>query len=281
MGCQPSKSAATGVSWNDEYGKITNALKDQQEETALRLTTSHESERASRGQLPTVKKKDDTGQLLMVNEYSLGKLLGKGQFGEVLLAKRPNDAERYAIKVLKKSVLRKMRVGRHGSALDSMATEIATMKKIAHPNCVHMYEVIIDPRKDEIFLVLELVDGGPSQQTLTDGTPVKLTERVIWSYMRHLLLGLEYLHSNGIVHRDIKPDNLLVTRRPFHSGTGMLKIADFGTSYLCEGVSRAPADQPAWPTQHSPHSRARTADTAQPTQQSPHSRHSRAHTAEP
>ena len=50
-------------------------------------------------------------------------------------------------------------------------------------------------------------------------------------------MGLEYLHSLGIVHRDIKPDNLLVTESGtmMRGCTGVLKIADFGTSYLCEG----------------------------------------------
>jgi len=64
---------------------------------------------------------------------------------KVYIAKRRN--EKFAIKVLKKSALKKMRVGRTGSALDNMATEIATMKKIAHPNCVHMHDVIFDPAK--------------------------------------------------------------------------------------------------------------------------------------
>jgi serine/threonine protein kinase len=48
-------------------------------------------------------------------------------------------------------------------------------------------------------------------------------------------MGLEYLHMHQIVHRDIKPDNLLLTRDGSFGGAGMLKIGDFGTSSLCEG----------------------------------------------
>ena len=104
------------------------------------------------------------------------------------------------------------------------------MKKIDHPNCVHLFDVIVDDAKDEILIVLEYVEGGVSQRTATDGGAAPpLDERVIWSHTRHLILGLEYLHMNGIVHKDIKPENLLVV-----DGGGVLKIADFGTSCFAE-----------------------------------------------
>jgi [calcium/calmodulin-dependent protein kinase] kinase len=86
------------------------------------------------------------------------------------------------------------------------------MKKVRHPNCVEMIEVIDDPSADEVFIVLEFVDGGPLQSLRRDGMPVPIKESAIWSHTRHLVLGLEYLHMNGIVHRDIKPDNLLLSR---------------------------------------------------------------------
>jgi serine/threonine protein kinase len=53
--------------------------------------------------------------------------------------------------------------------------------------------------------------------------------------MRHLVMGLEYLHMHQIVHRDIKPDNLLLTCDGSFGGAGMHKNCGFGTSSLCEG----------------------------------------------
>ncbi len=93
----------------------------------------------------------------------------------------------------------------------------------------------------QVFLILEYVDGGPSQIKGADGKPQLLPERTIWSHLRHLVMGLEYLHMNQIVHRDIKPDNLLITRqgRMYAGDAGVLKIADFGTSCFCEGDANA------------------------------------------
>ena len=171
-----------------------------------------------------------------LQDYEFGTQLGKGAFGEVFMATR--WGEPYAIKVLKQSALKKSFAPRRGvtPALDLVKREIATMKKIAHPNCVHMFDVILDESigRERFCLVLEYVDGGTSQASSpTDGKPIPLMAQTIWSHTRHLVLGLEYLHMHGIVHRDIKPDNLLLTR------WGTLKIADFGTSCLCEGDANA------------------------------------------
>lgn len=204
-------------------------------------------------------------QLIADNGYAVKKALGKGAFGEVFLASKGD--KKFAIKVLSKSKLKKARGpggppgppkgggppkrppmpgarnlgGSTQGVMDNVIkTEIATMKKIAHPNCVHMFDVVLDPIQDEIFLVLEYVDGGPSQKVDADGVPIPLPEQTIWSHMRHLVLGLEYLHMHGIVHRDIKPENLLIAAglgRGFNEG--VLKIADFGTSCFCEGDANA------------------------------------------
>eukprot|EP00966_Prymnesium_polylepis_P191704 4442719-Prymnesium_polylepis.1 len=90
---------------------------------------------------------------------------------------------------------------------ETVQQEIASMKEIEHPNCVRMFDVLLAPAVDQIFLVLEYVDGGTSQQRDAKGQPIPLRERTVWSHLRHLVLGLEYLHMHGIVHRDIKPES--------------------------------------------------------------------------
>lgn len=72
--------------------------------------------------------------------------------------------------------------------------------------------MIVDPAIDEVCLVLEYVEGGDSQKTDESGSLIPLVEKTIWSHLRHLTLGLEYLHMHGIIHGDIKPENLLLTR---------------------------------------------------------------------
>ena len=94
---------------------------------------------ASELQSATVDK--DNMTIKRINQYKVRKMLGRGAFGEVLLGVAGKD--RYAIKIMRKSALRKIRVGRMGSALDSIKTEIATMKKVRHPNCVQLFEVMV------------------------------------------------------------------------------------------------------------------------------------------
>ena len=176
-----------------------------------------------------------------INSYTVTTQLGKGAFGEVFLASM--DDEQYAIKVLKKAAMKSLRApprrpgggGGGGGPMDSLKSEIATLKKIAHPNCVQMHDVIYDDDVGQVFIVLEYVDGGTSQKNDAEGNPVPLPERTIWSHLRHFVMGLEYLHMHGIVHRDIKPDNLMVTRpgRMYAGSAGVLKITDFGTSAFC------------------------------------------------
>lgn len=229
MGCSASKPDARGSgTWNDEYAKAIESMKEKRR---FSFDSTQENAPAAVNKIGN--------HLTAVNNYAVKQSIGTGAYGEVFLATR--EGSRFAIKMLRKSTLKRMRQGRTGSALDQVKAEIATMKKIAHPNCVHMFDVIVDPKQDEIFFVLEYVDGGPSQVKGADGAPVPLPEPRIWSFTRHLLLGLEYLHMHGIVHRDLKPENLLLARsgRKLEGGDAVLKIADFGTSCLCEGDSNA------------------------------------------
>lgn len=197
-GTQVEEPRDRSVSWNAVYrSKTENAI------SLVRQSTAQ-----STSALSVMRNKD--ADLESVNQYQVSKILGKGSFGEVFLARA--NGQKYALKMLRKSALRRQRQGQFGSALDTVKAEIALMKKIRHPNCVQMFEVIDDEKADEVFIVLEFVDGGASQGMGRDGKLQVLKEDQIWSHVRHLVMGLEYLHMNGIVHRDIKPENLLVSK---------------------------------------------------------------------
>ncbi|GMK54409.1 hypothetical protein CspeluHIS016_0109950 [Cutaneotrichosporon spelunceum] len=112
--------------------------------------------------------------------------------------------------------------------------EVAVMKKLDHPHLTKLYEAISVPNADGLYLVLEYLPGGvlmkvePGYEPTTDKPP--FTEDEAREYFRQICLGLEYLHSNGIAHRDIKPDNILFTKN-----RDMVKLADFGVSEMFQG----------------------------------------------
>ena len=113
-----------------------------------------------------VKKSKSSNTLLMVNEYHLLSELGKGAYGRVYKAARGSKSsdDIAAVKVVSRSILRRKRVGRFGSAYDSVMGEIAVMKALDHPNIVRLYEVIEEiPIRTIPYLSLpELTRADPS-----------------------------------------------------------------------------------------------------------------------
>jgi len=164
----------------------------------------------------------------MINSFEVIKNLGKGAFGKVKLCRDTSDPDErlYAIKIMDKNVLKKKRQGL-SNMLQAVQKEIAIMKKLSHPNCVRMYEVIDDPTSSKLYLRLEFVTGGQCMEAANGTQPLPL--ETAKKYFADMIIGLEYLHHNHILHRDIKPENLLVCKE-----TGRLKLADFGVSQHLE-----------------------------------------------
>ena len=161
-----------------------------------------------------------------VNQYSLIQKLGEGAFAKVKLVV-DEDGMTFAAKIIKKSVMSKMRRKRSAgckSCMNMVHTEIAIMKKVRHPNIVVLREVIDDPLNDKLFMIMEYVNGGCILDLHEDGTCAPIAGDLIVSYCRQLTSGLKYLHTNGIVHRDIKPNNILINQE------GQVKLCDFGVS---------------------------------------------------
>lgn len=102
------------------------------------------------------------------------------------------------------------------------------MKKLDHPNLVSLIEVLDDPREDSLYMVMEMCKKGVVMKVGLDEKADPYPEEQCRCWFRDLLLGVEYLHAQGIVHRDIKPDNCLITE------DDVLKVVDFGVSEMFE-----------------------------------------------
>lgn len=105
------------------------------------------------------------------------------------------------------------------------------MKKLDHPNLVSLIEVLDDPDEDSLYMVLEMCKKGVIMKVGVDETADPYDEELCRYWFRDLMLGIEYLHAQGVAHRDIKPDNCLLTE------DDVLKIVDFGVSEMFEKSS--------------------------------------------
>ncbi|KAL8710909.1 MAG: hypothetical protein Q9220_004508 [cf. Caloplaca sp. 1 TL-2023] len=118
-----------------------------------------------------------------------------------------------------------------GNSLYLIKEEIAIMKKLNHDNLVSLIEVLDDPDEDSLYMVLEMCKKGVIMKVGVDETADPYDEELCRYWFRDLILGIEYLHVQGVVHRDIKPDNCLLTE------DDVLKIVDFGVSEMFEKAS--------------------------------------------
>ncbi|XP_057549808.1 serine/threonine-protein kinase GRIK1-like isoform X2 [Amaranthus tricolor] len=158
-----------------------------------------------------VRSEDEYGNK-MINEYIRELKIGSGSYAKV---------------VFHKSHLLKQRVAPSENAMTDVLREVLIMKIVSHPNIVNLIEVIDDPDTDYFYMVLEYVEGKWDCEG--SGPPGGLGEGCARKFLRDIVSGLMYLHSHNIVHMDIKPQNLLVTR------SGTVKIADFSVSQVFEG----------------------------------------------
>ncbi|KAK9128131.1 hypothetical protein Syun_016928 [Stephania yunnanensis] len=171
-----------------------------------------------------IRTEDEDGNK-MINEYVRECRIGSGSYGKVVLYRSKSDGKQYAIKAFHKSHLLKMRVAPAETAMTDVLREVLIMKILDHPNIVNLIEVIDDPNTDHFYMVLEFVEG----KWASGGSPLGgLGESTARKYLRDVVAGLMYLHAHNVVHGDIKPDNLLVSR------TGTVKIGDFSVSQVFE-----------------------------------------------
>jgi tRNA A-37 threonylcarbamoyl transferase component Bud32 len=146
--------------------------------------------------------------------YRVGKLLGRGAFGKVSLGMHKITNQLVAIKSINKEFLEEERSRR------KVAKEVSILKKLQHPNIINLYETF--ETEKHFLLVTELCPGGDLLNYVRRRR--KLTEDVAKYFFKQLVEACIYCHKKGVVHRDIKLDNILLDQK------GFLKLGDFGVS---------------------------------------------------
>jgi hypothetical protein len=153
--------------------------------------------------------------------------LGEGGMGTVYLAYQAAEGRQVAIKVLAESL------AANPSYVDRFYREARSGASLNHANIVRTLAVGQDEATGLYYLVLEFVDGPSARQLLEQHGPLAVPDAV------HIALdiarALEHAHSRNIVHRDIKPDNILLTR------SGLAKLADLGLAKRTDEVSNLTA----------------------------------------
>lgn len=161
------------------------------------------------------------GATVASGRWKKGQLLGTGSFGQVYQGLNLDTGAMLAVKVL---TVPNNGSGRKGQdVLEEIHQEIELMSSLSHTNIVQYLGAEMDLKMRELFIFQEWVPGG-SLSAVLDQFGGQFEPPLIRRYLVHLLAGLEYLHSQGIVHRDIKGENILV------SEDGTAKLADFGAS---------------------------------------------------
>ncbi len=146
------------------------------------------------------------------------KIIGKGKFGVVNLGIHKKTGNKVAIKIINKSSLK--------TEIDKelIKSEIDIMKLCHHPNIVKLLDHF--ENSEYIYIVMEYISGGTLNQYIKNHY-FYISESEAANIISQIGNGLKYLHNYGIVHRDLKTDNIMLTK---NNETGIIKIMDFGLS---------------------------------------------------
>ena len=155
-------------------------------------------------------------------DYTVVKLLGKGAMGEVY--KIVDGDAVYALKIMKADIADKEKAHEWRKRF---AREAEIAMNIRHKNLIEVYDVGEDPETHLCYILMEYVGGGTLTDRLKKKGKLSIDEAV--KIMMHIANGLDEAHKAGVVHRDIKPDNIMFTT------DGVPKLADLGIARVKKG----------------------------------------------
>ncbi|XP_063883229.1 uncharacterized protein LOC135112617 isoform X2 [Scylla paramamosain] len=205
QGNEQVTSAASEKILSDENNKTADA-----KESAKSETSSNSDKESGK------KEADSRKELWALDNFEIGRPLGRGKFGNVYLAREKSSHVILALKVMFKADLSKAGISHQ------VQREVEIQTHLRHPNVLRMYGYFHCDKR--VYLLLEYARHGELYKVLRSQPNSRFTEYHSANYIAQLVSALKYLHSKKVIHRDLKPENILI------AANGQLKIADFGWS---------------------------------------------------
>ncbi|CAO1603524.1 cAMP-dependent protein kinase catalytic subunit [Xanthoria calcicola] len=198
----PAQAAAHVSSHNSTHANNTSATSTHAStipSTSVGSSTQQQAMRVTKGKYT-------------LGDFAIQRTLGTGSFGRVHLVQSKHNGRFYAVKVLKKAQVVKMKQVEHTN------DERKMLQKVKHAFLVTLWGTFQDSKN--LYMVMDFVEGGELFSLLRKSQ--RFPNPVAKFYAAEVTLALDYLHSMHIIYRDLKPENLLLDRH------GHLKITDFG-----------------------------------------------------
>lgn len=150
-----------------------------------------------------------------MENYVFGECIGKGNYGEVFLSTNKFDSKQYVIKRLKTVDIRP-------KEKENIENEVRFLSQLIHPNIVNYKESFADSELN-MYIVMKYCEEGDLYKKIRENSNKTFPESQVQEWMAQLFLALHFLHERKILHRDIKTQNIFISK-------GRLFLGDFGIS---------------------------------------------------
>ena len=222
-----------GGMMNGSFGKSadpTTMLSPRSRRTSNEIAGQSQSAPLERPvQTPEVYAKQIASMQSLYEVYTVEKTIGRGHFAKVKQVYAKSDGQRYAVKLLDKSL------SHHD--ISDLVNEFEVLKRLKHTHIIRMIDAFDTPK--HLCLVMELATGGELMHRITQEKTL-YTENDARRYTKAILEAVEYMHSCDVVHRDLKPENILLSDP---SDTAVIKVCDLGLSKIVPRINTS------WPGQ--------------------------------
>ncbi len=166
-------------------------------------------------------RKMDSSNTTVAGRYTLGKPIGRGGVGEVWRATQQPLNRPVALKLLRQEYAGDAQIRRR------FAREARAASALAHPNVAAVFDFGTDDA-ERLYIAMELIEGPSVVQAVERG----LSLRNILELADQLLAGLAHAHARGVIHRDLKPDNIVLSGANLPESIGIPKLVDFGIATI-------------------------------------------------